>query len=66
MRTPIPHTDPPLEGRGLQMADYGLPSQALLARAEQGYARFLSRHITEQGTVSEAGECHCQPCRPPN
>ncbi|MER7982432.1 hypothetical protein [Streptomyces sp. NPDC095817] len=33
---------PALEGSGLQPADYGRPSPALIARADRGYTRFLA------------------------
>ncbi|MFE3144413.1 hypothetical protein [Streptomyces scopuliridis] len=38
------HTDSTApEGRGLQPLAYGVPSPALLARADRGRARFLAR-----------------------
>ncbi|MFD6335480.1 hypothetical protein ACFWGI_38670 [Streptomyces niveus] len=36
------------EGRGLQPPAYGVPSPALLARADRGFARFLGRHGEDQ------------------
>ncbi|MFB7293371.1 hypothetical protein [Actinacidiphila glaucinigra] len=45
------HTDstaPAPEGRGLQSPAYGVPSPALLARADRGFARFLGQHGEDQ------------------
>jgi hypothetical protein len=45
------HTDstaPAWEGRGLQSPAFGVPSPALLARADRGFARFLGRHGEDQ------------------
>ncbi|MER6126287.1 hypothetical protein ABT173_27430 [Streptomyces sp. NPDC001795] len=43
MRAPTHTTGPPPSGRGLQQPGYGVPSPALLARADRGFARFLTR-----------------------
>lgn len=54
MRT---HTDAPApEGRGLQPPAYGVPSPALLARADRGFARFLGEHGEDQDDVADGSE----------
>ncbi|WP_199829796.1 hypothetical protein [Streptomyces sp. MMG1121] len=51
------HTDTPApEGRGLQPPAYGVPSPALLARADRGFARFLGRHGEDQDDRADGGE----------
>ncbi|MFB8415305.1 hypothetical protein ACFC63_07300 [Streptomyces albidoflavus] len=52
------HTTTPEEGRGLMPPGYGHPSPALLARADQGYARFLRQHSTDQNAQDETGQEH--------
>ncbi|WP_406704107.1 hypothetical protein OIF23_30825 (plasmid) [Streptomyces albidoflavus] len=52
------HTTTPDEGRGLQPPGHGHPSPALLARAEQGYARFLRQHTTDPEAQNGAGQEH--------
>ncbi|MGW3983573.1 hypothetical protein [Streptomyces mirabilis] len=45
------HTDsivPAPEGRGPQPPAHGVPSPALLARADRGFARFLGQHGEDQ------------------
>ncbi|MFJ4343261.1 hypothetical protein [Streptomyces sp. NPDC088915] len=56
MRSHTDHTAPVPEGRGLKSPAYGVPSLALLARADRGFARFLGRHGEDQddGTGGEA------------
>ncbi|MEL5960059.1 hypothetical protein AADR41_35790 [Streptomyces sp. CLV115] len=41
-------TAPASEGRGLQPPAYGIPSPALLARADRGFARFLAQQSEDQ------------------
>ncbi|MCX5346191.1 hypothetical protein [Streptomyces atratus] len=48
MRAHTDSTAPPAEGRGLQSPAYGIPSPALLARADRGFARFLGQHSEDQ------------------
>ncbi|MDQ1013413.1 hypothetical protein QFZ82_007981 [Streptomyces sp. V4I23] len=51
------HTDSTApEGRGLQSPAYGVPSPALLARADGGFARFLGQHDEGQGDGADDGE----------
>jgi hypothetical protein len=53
------HTDttvPAPEGRGLQSPVYGVPSPALLARADRGYARFLTERTEDQYDGADGGE----------
>lgn len=50
MRAPSHTTGPTPAGRGLQQPGYGIPSPALLARADKGFARFLTRHATTGDT----------------
>ncbi|MFD4543503.1 hypothetical protein [Streptomyces bauhiniae] len=51
------NTDTPApEGRGLQPPAYGVPSPALLARADRGFARFLGRHGEDQDDGVDDGE----------
>ncbi|WP_330260932.1 hypothetical protein [Streptomyces sp. NBC_00539] len=56
---PCAHTDstaPAREGRGLQSPPYGVPSTALLARADRGFARFLGRHGEDQDDGADGSE----------
>ncbi|MFD3665782.1 hypothetical protein ACFWVF_35120 [Streptomyces sp. NPDC058659] len=48
MRAHHDTTAPAPEGRVLQPPAYGVPSPALLARADRGFARFLGRHGEDQ------------------
>lgn len=48
MRAHTDSTAPALESRGLQSPAYGIPSPALLARADRGFARFLGQHSEDQ------------------
>ncbi|MET9503499.1 hypothetical protein ABZY42_17470 [Streptomyces sp. NPDC006622] len=48
MRAHTDTTAPAREGRGLQPPAYGVPSPALLARADRGFARFLGQHGEDQ------------------
>ncbi|WP_331734525.1 MULTISPECIES: hypothetical protein [unclassified Streptomyces] len=53
------HTDitaPAPEGRGLTSPAYGVPSPALLARADRGYARFLAQRTEDQDERADGGE----------
>ncbi|MFJ8856413.1 hypothetical protein [Streptomyces sp. NPDC102437] len=52
------HTDsaPAPEGRGLQSPAYGVPSPALLARADRGYARFLAQRNEDQDDRADGDE----------
>ncbi|MFJ9684005.1 hypothetical protein ACIRP2_39340 [Streptomyces sp. NPDC101194] len=51
------HTDTPArEGRGLQSPAYGVPSPALLARADRGFARFLAQRTEDQDDGADGGE----------
>ncbi|MEV7856433.1 MULTISPECIES: hypothetical protein [Streptomyces] len=51
------HTDTPApEGRGLQPPAYGVPSPALLARADRGFARFLAQRTEDQDDGANGGE----------
>ncbi|MFD3548983.1 hypothetical protein ACFWUW_25815 [Streptomyces sp. NPDC058655] len=56
MRTPPDSTAPAPEGRGLQSPLYGVPSPALLARADHGFARFLGRHGKDQADGADSGK----------
>ncbi|MFD7498275.1 hypothetical protein ACFV8T_39185 [Streptomyces sp. NPDC059832] len=56
MHTHHDTTAPAPEGRGLQPPDYGVPSLALLARADRGFARFLGRHGEDQDDRADDGE----------
>ncbi|MFD3775761.1 hypothetical protein [Streptomyces sp. NPDC058612] len=55
MRAHPDSTAPAREGRGLQSPVYGVPSPALVARADRGFARFLSQH-DHQDDGAESGE----------
>ncbi|MFJ9481483.1 hypothetical protein ACIRRI_41955 [Streptomyces mirabilis] len=55
MRTHTDTTDPAPEGRGLQSPAYGVPSPALLARADRGFARFLAHHNQDQDDGPDGG-----------
>ncbi|MEH0415970.1 hypothetical protein [Streptomyces sp. B21-083] len=44
------------EGRGLKPPVYGVPSPALLARADRGFARFLGQHGEDQDDGDGGGE----------
>ncbi|MFE5669237.1 hypothetical protein ACFQ7W_35630 [Streptomyces niveus] len=53
------HTDttaPAPEDRGLQPPAYGVPSPALLARADRGFARFLAQHTEDQDDGADGCE----------
>ncbi|MGW1405374.1 hypothetical protein [Streptomyces sp. NPDC002403] len=53
------HTDitaPAPEDRGLTSPAYDVPSPALLARADRGYARFLTQQTEDQDERADAGE----------
>ncbi|MFE9399869.1 hypothetical protein [Streptomyces flavidovirens] len=54
MRAYTDTTAPATEGRGLQPPACGVPSPALLARADRGFARFLGQHGENQD--DRAGE----------
>ncbi|MFF3159605.1 hypothetical protein [Streptomyces sp. NPDC057910] len=56
MRTHHDTTAPAPEGRGLQPPAYGVPSPALLARADRGFARFLGRHGEDQDDRADGCE----------
>ncbi|MER7056548.1 hypothetical protein [Streptomyces sp. NPDC000351] len=56
MRAHIDITAPALEGRGLQVPAYGVPSPALPARADRGFARFLGQHDQDQDDGADGVE----------
>ncbi|MDV9187635.1 hypothetical protein R6L23_05265 [Streptomyces sp. SR27] len=56
MRAHADSTAPAPEGRGLQPPAYGVPSPALLARADRGFARFLGQHDEDQDDEADSGE----------
>ncbi|MEU3038093.1 hypothetical protein [Streptomyces griseoaurantiacus] len=56
MRVHTDSTAPASEGRGLQSPAYGVPSPALLARADRGFARFLGQHDEDQDDGAGGGE----------
>ncbi|MER8091479.1 hypothetical protein ABTZ57_42335 [Streptomyces sp. NPDC094048] len=56
MRAHTDSTAPAREGRGLQSPAYGVPSPALLARADRGFARFLGQHNEDQVDGADGGE----------
>ncbi|WP_333732581.1 hypothetical protein [Streptomyces sp. IBSBF 3010] len=56
MRAHHDTTAPAPEGRGLQPPAYGVPSPALLARADRGFARFLGRHGEDQNDRDAGSE----------
>ncbi|MCX4775008.1 hypothetical protein [Streptomyces sp. NBC_01285] len=56
MRVHTDSTAPPTEGRGLQSPAYGIPSPALLARADRGFARFLGQQGEDQDDGARGGE----------
>ncbi|MEV8103997.1 hypothetical protein [Streptomyces sp. NPDC088135] len=56
MRAHTDSTSPAPEGRGLQSPAYGVPSPALLARADRGFARFLGQHGEDQDDGVGGGE----------
>ncbi|MDT0614395.1 hypothetical protein [Streptomyces lancefieldiae] len=56
MRVHTDSTAPAGEGRGLQSPAYGVPSPALLARADCGFARFLGQHDEDQDDGADGGE----------
>ncbi|MFE4310459.1 hypothetical protein ACFRR6_30935 [Streptomyces sp. NPDC056891] len=56
MRAQTDSTAPAPEGRGLQPPAYGVPSPALLARADRGFARFLAQRPEDQGDGADGGE----------
>ncbi|MEU7039045.1 hypothetical protein ABZ958_36050 [Streptomyces sp. NPDC046237] len=47
---------PAPEGRGLQSPAYGVPSPALQARADRGFARFLAQRTEAQDDGAGGGE----------
>ncbi|MFE3866038.1 hypothetical protein ACFXPT_37320 [Streptomyces goshikiensis] len=46
-------TAPASDGSGLQPPAYGVPSQALVARADRGFARFLGRYAEDQASGAD-------------
>lgn len=44
------------EGRGFQPPAYGVPSPALLARADRGFARFLAQQTPDRDGRHGDGE----------
>ncbi|SFY41595.1 hypothetical protein OH786_34395 [Streptomyces atratus] len=56
MRTHTDSTAPAPEGRGLRPPAYGVPSPALLARADRGFARFLAQQTEDQDDGADGGE----------
>ncbi|MFD7003234.1 hypothetical protein ACFWA5_45055 [Streptomyces mirabilis] len=55
MRAYTDSTAPAPEGRGLQSHAYGVPSPALLARADRGFARFLAHYNEDQDDGADGG-----------
>ncbi|MET9513147.1 hypothetical protein ABZX62_32685 [Streptomyces flavidovirens] len=56
MRAHTDSTAPAPEGRSLQSPAYGVPSPALLARADRGFARFLGQHGEDQDDGADGGK----------
>ncbi|WP_327330566.1 hypothetical protein OG265_37475 (plasmid) [Streptomyces sp. NBC_01208] len=56
MRAYTDSAAPASEGRGLQPPAYGVPSPALLARADRGFARFLGQHDEDQDDGADGSE----------
>ncbi|WP_331749356.1 hypothetical protein OG520_43655 (plasmid) [Streptomyces sp. NBC_00984] len=56
MRAHTDFTAPAPEGRGLQPPAYGVPSPALLTRADRGFARFLAQQTEDQDDGADGGE----------
>ncbi|MGW1659099.1 hypothetical protein [Streptomyces atratus] len=56
MRAHTDSTAPAPEGHGLQSPVYGVPSPALLARADRGFARFLAQRTEDQDDGADGGE----------
>ncbi|KPI13659.1 hypothetical protein OK074_8736 [Actinobacteria bacterium OK074] len=56
MRARTDTTAPAPEGRDLQPPAYGVPSPALLARADRGFARFLAQQSEDQDDGDSGGE----------
>jgi hypothetical protein len=56
MRAHTDSTAPAPEGRGLQPPAYGVPSPALLARADRGFARFLAQRTEDQDDGADGSE----------
>ncbi|MET8537999.1 hypothetical protein ABZV67_41350 [Streptomyces sp. NPDC005065] len=56
MRAHTDTTAPAPEGRGLSSPAYGVPSPALLARADRGFAQFLAQRTEGQGDKHGDGE----------
>ncbi|MFF4756376.1 hypothetical protein [Streptomyces sp. NPDC001270] len=56
MRAHTDTTTPAPAGRGRQPPVYGVPSPALLARADRGFARFLAQHTEDQDDGADGGE----------
>ncbi|MCX5387527.1 hypothetical protein [Streptomyces sp. NBC_00083] len=56
MRAHHDTTAPAPEGRGLQPPAYGVPSPALLARADRGFARFLAQQSEDQDDGDGCGK----------
>ncbi|MEV7855065.1 hypothetical protein [Streptomyces sp. NPDC088135] len=56
MRAYTDSTAPAPEGRGLQPPAYSVPSPALLARSDRGFARFLGQHDGDQDDVADGSE----------
>lgn len=56
MRAYTDSTAPAPQRRGLQPSAYGVPSPALLARADRGFARFLGKHDEDQDNGADSGK----------
>ncbi|MFE4800472.1 hypothetical protein ACFRFL_37040 [Streptomyces sp. NPDC056708] len=56
MRAHTDFTAPAPEGRSLQPPAYGVPSPALLARADRGFARFLAQRTEDQDDRADGNE----------
>ncbi|MFL4910599.1 hypothetical protein ACJ6WF_47790 [Streptomyces sp. MMS24-I2-30] len=56
MRAHTDSTAPEPGGHGLQPPACGVPSPALLARADRGFARFLAQRTGDQDDGADGGE----------
>lgn len=56
MREHTDSTAPAPEGRSLQPPAYGVPSPALLARADRGFTPFLAQHTEDQDDGADDSE----------
>lgn len=54
------NSTPAPDGRGLQLPAYGIPSPALLARADRGFARFLGQRGEGQDDRADGENTHAK------